>query len=42
MDFVYRPKFYVTTKHNFSEPASVSVLRRVEGETYSVGTLIKS
>jgi hypothetical protein len=38
VDFVYRPQFYTTTKHNVSEIGSVSVLRWREGGAYSVGS----
>jgi hypothetical protein len=39
VDFVHRPELEITGKHNVSETGSVSVFRRREGDTYSVGSL---
>jgi hypothetical protein len=42
MDFVQRSRILNTREHSFSETGSVSVSRRGEGDTYSVGSLRKN
>jgi hypothetical protein len=39
LDFVHRPEFFITRKHNVTETGSVSILRRGKIDTYSVGSL---
>jgi hypothetical protein len=34
VDFIQRPEFWISMKHNVSETGSVSVLRWEEGDTY--------
>jgi hypothetical protein len=41
MDFVHRPEFYITTKHNVSETGTFFCLQVREENTYSVGSLTK-
>jgi hypothetical protein len=42
VDFDRRPRFQISTKHDVSETASISVFSWGEGDSYSVGPIRKS